>query len=114
MLFLKPLGDDDSPALPLASEVRRGINDLLGDALEDMELDDFFTPDEETAVVLEDAEYDDFLLVTSEVAEEYSLVAHEGSSGDFDRLGDALFRTGDLLIALGGATAFTLDADATV
>ena len=42
--------------------------DRFGDALDEIELDDFFTIDEDAAVVLElAAENDAFLLVTSEV-----------------------------------------------
>ena len=71
LLFLEPFGEDVfcvSPALAPASEVRRGIIDRFGDALDEIELDDFFTIDEDAAVVLElAAENDAFLLVTSEV-----------------------------------------------
>ena len=64
LLSLEPLGDD----VPPASDVLRGINDLLGDALEPIELDDFFTVDDETDVVLDvPAINDAFLLVTSEL-----------------------------------------------
>ena len=39
-------------------------------------------------------------------------MAHEGTSGDFDLLpGEELLRTGDLLCALGGATAFIFEDD---
>ena len=64
LLSLEPLGDD----VPPASDVLRGINDLLGDALEPIELDDFFTVDDETDVVLDvPAINEAFLLVTSEL-----------------------------------------------
>ena len=74
MLFLAPLGDDvpcDSNAFPPASEVLLGIIDLFGDALEEIELDDFLTVEEDTEVLLEVPPIKEaFLVVTSDVTVE--------------------------------------------